>query len=139
VPSSNFQPQPHARDGLSILVIEDEVIVRLHMAAQLRRSGFRVLEAGNADEALRLLGDDTHLAAVITDLKMPGSLDGLELCSWINHARPSLKIIITTAYPDLGGRIPEGCRYDAMMQKPCDPDAIAQTLRGLLMPKDDGA
>jgi DNA-binding NtrC family response regulator len=136
VPSSICHAEPKPNDGNNILVIEDEVLVRLHVAAHLRHTGFRVFEAGNADEALRLLGQDTPFAAVVTDLKMPGSLDGLELCGWINRTQPQLKIIILTAYPDLGASVATECRYDALMQKPCDPDAIAGTLRDLLCPKE---
>jgi CheY-like chemotaxis protein len=136
VPSSNSCVEPTPSDGNNILVIEDEVLVRLHIAAHLRGAGYRVFEAGNADEALRLLGQDTRFAAVITDLKMPGSLDGLELCGWINRTQPRLKIIILTAYPDLGSAAGGGCRYDALMQKPCDPETIARTLRDLLHPKE---
>lgn len=137
MPSSNFSLQSEP-DGIRVLMIEDEVLVRLHVASHLRRAGYRVYEAGNADEALRLLGEGAPFAAVITDLKMPGSLDGLELCSWINRTRPQLKIIITTAYPDLGAAAPAGCRYDALMQKPYNPDEIAQKLHDILARKDDG-
>ena len=73
-----------------ILVVEDEVLVRMMLADQLREAGYRVVEASDADEALRLLQhDELDVKAVISDIKMPGSMDGIELAHVIRSKYPS--------------------------------------------------
>src|SRR4051794_33305168 len=68
-----------------ILVVEDDVLVRLPISEYLRQCGYRVLEAANADEALRILknGGDDQVDVVLTDIEMPGSIEGFGLSKWI--------------------------------------------------------
>ncbi len=83
-------PQP------TVLVIEDEPLIRMTVAEDLQVAGFRVLEAGNADEALRLLETNSSIRAIFTDIDMPGNLDGLKL-AWIVRDRwPPIEIVITS-------------------------------------------
>jgi two-component system, response regulator PdtaR len=60
----------------TVLVVEDEVLVRMVIADYLRDCGFRVLEASTADEAMRVLGTNERVDIVFSDVQMPGSLDG---------------------------------------------------------------
>ena len=55
------------------------MFVRLDLASQLRKAGFEVIEADNADEAHALLTTKVHVDAMLTDIRMPGTIDGLEL------------------------------------------------------------
>src|SRR3984893_8424442 len=73
-----MQAKP-ARPGCVVLIVEDEHLVRVTSADLLAEAGFEVLEAANADEALRILEATPVVRVVFTDVEMPGSLDGLGL------------------------------------------------------------
>ena len=78
-----------------VLVVEDEYWVRLAVAEELRLVGFDVLEARDADDAVRAM-EAQHVDAVFSDLTMPGSMDGIGLINWILEHRPGLKMIVTS-------------------------------------------
>jgi two-component system, response regulator PdtaR len=81
-----------------ILVVEDEVLVRLRGADILAEEGYEVLEAGNADEALRILEAIPNVRAVFSDVGMPGSLDGLGLAHSIYQRWPSIGVVLTSGH-----------------------------------------
>lgn len=113
----------------TILVVEDEVLVRIALAETLRDEGFSVLEAANADEALAVLASSTPLDVVLTDVNMPGSLDGLALGRYVRTTRPGLKVIVVS------GRIPPEVAAgatDAFLAKPYEPASIVRTIDALL-------
>src|SRR5438874_384004 len=73
-PGQEAKPAP-----TTILVVEDEVLVRMLIADQLRNAGYSVIEAADADEALALLAHTFNVNVVLSDVQMPGSLDGAGL------------------------------------------------------------
>jgi CheY-like chemotaxis protein len=80
-----------------ILAVEDHPFVIMDIEITLLEAGYAVLLATNADIALRHLNVRSDIALVLTDIKLPGSLDGLGLMNMIRHLWPSIKIIIVTA------------------------------------------
>ena len=85
--------------GETILFVEDEFSVRKLCSMMLRQTGFRVIEAGNAREALthwKELGNTIDL--VVTDMVMPGGLSGSDLITKLRESRPEVKVILTTGY-----------------------------------------
>ena len=94
-----------------ILVVEDEVLVRLAVTQHLRQAGYEVLEARNADEALRLLAK-ADVDAVFSDIATPGSMDGLQLADWLREHRPEVGTVLTS-----GKLHPDG-RYRYFLGKP---------------------
>jgi CheY-like chemotaxis protein len=62
-----------------VLIVEDEALVRLSMCEEVERAGFKVYEADNADEAIRLLEGNPDIQLIFTDVDMPGSMDGVKL------------------------------------------------------------
>jgi len=86
--------------NISVLLVEDEVLVRMDIADSLAESGFDVLEAGSADEAILETNDAIRL--IITDIDMPGSMDGLKLAAAVRDRWPPIRIIVTS-----GNRIVE--------------------------------
>jgi CheY-like chemotaxis protein len=79
----------------TVLVVEDEVLVRMAVSQQLRECGYNVVEAANADEALTVLQRrDVSMHVVLSDVEMPGSMDGFTLASWIRKNRPDVKVIL---------------------------------------------
>jgi CheY-like chemotaxis protein len=98
-------------DAPLILVVEDEVLVRLAVAQHLRQAGYQVLEARNADEALRLL-KKADVDAVFSDIAMPGSIDGLQLADWLRAHRPEVGTVLTS------GKLQPDGRYEFFLGKP---------------------
>jgi CheY-like chemotaxis protein len=82
-----------------VLVVEDEILVRLTVAAYLRDCGYDVLEAGHANEAMRVLEAGLRVDAVFSDVNMPGGMDGFDLATWIAARRPYVKIMLTSGHP----------------------------------------
>ena len=80
----------------TVLIVEDEVFVRIIAADLLTDSGFQVLEAANADEALALLAEHRDVAVLFTDVNMPGEMDGLALAQHVVASRPEIKVIVTS-------------------------------------------
>lgn len=81
-----------------VLVVEDEVLIRLMLADTLREAGCEVVEAASGDEALSVLHTATTLDVLITDVRMPGRTDGLALASQVRVRQPGLKIIVTSGH-----------------------------------------
>jgi YesN/AraC family two-component response regulator len=76
--------------------VEDEAILSVSTANIIRDEGFEVIEAANAHEAIALLQTNTPVDIVMTDVKMPGTIDGVGLTLFIRANRPALKVIMTS-------------------------------------------
>lgn len=81
-----------------ILVVEDEFLIRMIVSDELRDAGFDVIEACNADEALTIIRSPVPVELIISDVRMPGSLDGLGLLAEIRAISPTLPVIITSGH-----------------------------------------
>lgn len=115
--------------GGTILVVEDEVLVRLSLTETLRDEGYCVLEAANADEAFAVLASSTPLDVVLTDVHMPGSLDGVALGRHVRSTRPELKVIVVS-----GRAAPAAAAEaaDAFLAKPYEPASILRAIDAVL-------
>jgi len=82
-----------------ILVVEDDVFLRYALAEWLRAEGHEVAEAVSGDEAATVLYSIMTVDLVITDVQMPGSLNGLQLARNIRAAFPSLPVIVVSGQP----------------------------------------
>jgi len=71
-----------------VLVVEDEPIILLDVADQLRDAGFDVIEASNADQAIKHLNNNPAIRLLFTDIDMPGSMDGLKLAAAVRDRAP---------------------------------------------------
>jgi two-component system, response regulator PdtaR len=114
-----------------ILVVEDEILVRMSVTAHLRHSGYGVVEAGMADEACQIILAGTPIDVLFTDIAMPGSMDGIALTRWVHHARPATKTIVGSAYDRLADAAYDLCHPDAVIRKPYDYEALLDELRRL--------
>ena len=81
-----------------VLVVEDEVLLLTSLSGALQDAGFATVEATNADDAIQILGGAEPIRLVVTDLRMPGKLDGVDLVKWLVKTRPSLPVVVTTGY-----------------------------------------
>jgi DNA-binding NtrC family response regulator len=90
-----------------ILVVEDEVLVRLAVAQFLRELGYAVVEAIDAAEAMRVIRSDSAIVLVFTDVTMPGEVNGRDLAHWLASHYPRIKVLLTSGIRSEGnGTLP---------------------------------
>ncbi len=77
-----------AKNGIAVLIVEDEALIRMDMAAFLDDGGFVVYEAANADEAIAILHLHSDIRVMFTDIDMPGSMDALRLAAAVRDRWP---------------------------------------------------
>jgi DNA-binding NtrC family response regulator len=112
-----------------VLIVEDEPAIRVWAAMTVEDAGFGVLEAANADEAVRILEARTDIRIVFTDVDMPGSMDGIKLAAAVRGRWPPIEIIVTSGYRSVKEEeLPERAVF---IPKPYDPDQIVETLHRL--------
>jgi CheY-like chemotaxis protein len=81
-----------------ILVVEDEALVRLFAVGLFEEEGFDVVEAANADAALKLLETRDDVRLLFTDIRMPGSCDGMDLARKVHARWPHILLVITSGH-----------------------------------------
>jgi CheY-like chemotaxis protein len=114
-------------ERISVLVVEDEALVRLGIVDFLEDQGFRVFEAQNGDEAISLLVKIADISVLFTDVDMPGGMDGLGLAAAVRDRWPPIKIIVTSGHlRNDQTNLPDDAVF---LAKPYNPDVIAQTVR----------
>lgn len=115
-----------------ILVVEDELLVRIVQVDILREAGFRVAEAQDADEAFDMLRRRPEIAAVLTDVDMPGSLNGFEFARLVKQGWPAVGVLtISGKTHPASGDLPQGV---AFVQKPIGNQALVERVRELVAP-----
>jgi two-component system, response regulator PdtaR len=112
-----------------VLIVEDEPFVRLTGADLLAEAGFEVLEAGNADEAMRILEVTPEVRVVFSDVEMPGSLDGLGLARNICQRWPSIGIVLTSGHRLRAETIP---REGKFLAKPYDGQVLVRHIEEIV-------
>jgi CheY-like chemotaxis protein len=111
----------------TILLVEDEPLVRLDLAEMLEDAGFQVLEAANADIALKVLAaDPDRVTILMTDVTMPGSLDGLALARIVHAQWPHIRLVVTSGQMrPSDGMIPGHGRF---VSKPFLPETMVRAI-----------
>lgn len=118
----------------AILVVEDDVILRMGAAGMLEDAGYRVLEASCASEALEILRAHCGILAVMTDIEMPGSIDGVALAHRIDTDWPDIGVIITSGRFQPGpDELPERAIF---IGKPYSRADIVGCIHILKLPQD---
>jgi CheY-like chemotaxis protein len=116
-----------------VLIVEDEILIRMLLAEALRQADYDVVEAVNAEEALAVLHTSPCPDVLVTDVRMPGSVDGFELAAYVRRTKPELKVIITSGHAGPDGAIGLA---DAFLPKPYQLGAIVSRIR-MLMETDE--
>ncbi len=115
--------------GATILVVDDELLLRLHTTDVLADDGYASEHASSADEAMGLLQAHGY-AAVVTDIQMPGELNGLDLAWAVEAHWPDVGVVITSGtylpYPE---EIPPRARFVA---KPWRDETLLQAVREVI-------
>lgn len=112
-----------------VLIVEDELLIRMDAIEMIEAAGFDTLEAANADEAIAILATRPDIHVVFTDIQMPGSMDGVKLAHFVRDRWPPIKIIATSAHIRVQGyELPNGGRF---LPKPYTAEEVARHLRDL--------
>jgi CheY-like chemotaxis protein len=115
--------------GPTILLVEDELLIRLMVAEQLKSRGFAIIEAADADEALAMLNGGLSFELLLADVKMPGTLDGVELARLVRAKLPTVTVILGSAHIPLPAWSEVA---DAICAKPYDLAELTDTITRLL-------
>jgi CheY-like chemotaxis protein len=81
-----------------VLVVEDEMLLRMRAVGMVEDAGFTPVEAVDADEAVAILESRSDIALLFTDIQMPGSMDGLKLAHAVHERWPPIKIILVSGH-----------------------------------------
>jgi CheY-like chemotaxis protein len=123
----------------TILVVEDEVLVRMVIAQYLRDCGYRVIEAASADEAIIVLKQsELRVDAVLSDVEMPGSMDGFGLARWVRQNREGLEVILVGSPARAADAAADLCESGPALAKPYEPQAVVDQIRRLLAQRTSG-
>jgi two-component system, response regulator PdtaR len=110
-----------------VLVVEDELLIRLAICEELEAEGCDVMTAPNADEAIRLLESRNDISTIFTDIDMPGSMDGLKLAAAVRDRWPPVNIIVTTGKrPPSDDELPVNSRF---VRKPYQASEVLTAIR----------
>jgi CheY-like chemotaxis protein len=126
-------PAPAARARETVLLVEDNEGVREYAKGALERLGYAVIEAADADTALRLIKKRPDVTVLFTDVVLPGAMSGRELADAVRRKYPSLPVLYTTGYTR--NAIVHQGRLDPdvhLLNKPYTQRELARMLRDLI-------
>lgn len=117
----------------TILVVEDDELVRSYVISQLEFMGYQVLSASNGQEAMEIILSDAQIDLLFTDVVMPGGINGRELSDRAQRIRPNLKVLFTSGYTENSivhhGRLDPGVM---LLSKPYSRDELTTKIRNSL-------
>ncbi|HEY3811588.1 MAG TPA: MASE4 domain-containing protein [Caulobacteraceae bacterium] len=130
---ADIAPLRQARDGETVLVVEDDADVIAAARESLLDLGYAVLLAVNADEALALLrGETRRIDILFSDVMMPGGMNGVQLAVEARRLRPGLKVLLTSGYADMVLREHDIPANTPLLSKPYHREDLAQKIRLVL-------
>lgn len=119
-----MDPIPHLS---KVLVVEDETLIRFNISDHLAQTGHEVLEATNAPEAFEVLESEQGVGVIITDIEMPGPVDGLMLAKFATERWPHLRVIVISGHQEADATdLPDGT---AFLSKPFDLEDISRLMK----------
>ncbi|MGV3575214.1 MAG: PAS domain-containing protein [Devosia sp.] len=124
---------PRADGNETVLLVDDEPLIRMLAAEQLEELGYTVIEAGDAASALKLLAMPRNISLLITDVGLPGVMNGRQLADAARQTRPKLEVLFITGYAENAvlnhGHLDAGMH---VMTKPFQMDAFARRVKALI-------
>jgi CheY-like chemotaxis protein len=112
-----------------VLVVEDEFLIRMQAVAIIEQAGYNVVEARNADEAIAILEMREDIRIVVTDIEMPGSMDGIKLARAIRDRWPPVELVVTSGRHRLrADELPPRAKF---MPKPYTPHVLVEVIKTL--------
>jgi PAS domain S-box-containing protein len=132
LPASSDQSGIHRASGETVLVVEDEPVVRSVITELLRDEGYRIMEATDGPSGLQILNMEIRIDLLVTDIGLPG-MNGREFADYAREVRPDLKILFVTGYAQnaalAGGFLKPGME---LITKPFDVDKFSQRVRDMV-------
>ena len=120
-----------------VLLVEDEPLVRLTQVDILKESDFWVVEAQDADEAFELLKSRPEINAILTDVNMPGSMDGFEFARLVRQGWPEVAVLVISGKTGPGpGDLPPNATF---LHKPIMPDDLIAALQDVMARRPQGS
>lgn len=98
-------------DKHHVLIVEDEILVRVGLSEELQDAGYHVVEAADGVSALDVLNGGDRIDLMFTDIRMPGGIDGWDLAERARALRPELPVIYATGYSGENPRLVPGARF----------------------------
>ena len=131
---SRVEPEPVAEGtGETVLIVDDEPTIRMLVFESLREDGYNVIEAADGHEGLKILQGDARIDILVTDVGLPGGMNGRQLADAARIERPNLQILFITGYAEnavIGnGELPPGMR---VLTKPFPLDVLTQRIQEML-------
>jgi CheY-like chemotaxis protein len=120
----------HSTGSAIVLVVEDEMLLRMRAVDMVEDAGFASIEAVDADEAVAILESRSDIALLLTDIQMPGSLDGLKLAHAVRARWPRIKIILVSGQLQLTDTdIPADSRF---FGKPLEAETMIAVMQNMI-------
>lgn len=132
----SLDPAPRTE---TVLIVEDEVLIRMLIAGYLRDCGFKVIEAASGDEALQVLQEaEVAIDIVFSDVEMPGSVDGFGVAQWVRRNRPGVDVVLAASPSRAANAAADLCNSGpgSTIDKPYEPEAVLGEIRRLLAARD---
>jgi len=131
-PAEDMKPDA-GEQRRTVLLVEDEVLVRMTLGEDLRDAGYVVIEAANADEARRLILAGIEFDLLVSDITMPGELDGASLALWLSEQHINTPIVLTSGLPTALQAAKASCaNVDAFVPKPFDHTEFLRKVEALI-------
>jgi len=121
-----------ASEHKTILVVDDDDLVRKSVIAQITSLGYNTIEASNPAAALEIIGGKRPIDLLFSDIVMPGPIDGVELARLAGEQRLGLKVLLTSGYPDLKTSHTSEKKSWAILKKPYRRNELQSVLKDAL-------
>ena len=114
----------------TVLIVEDETLLRVLLAEFLAGCGFDIIDTATADDAVEILAKpDIVIDIIFTDVRMPGHLDGFGLARWVRENRPDLPVLIASGDIGIANLTHQLCASEKFLTKPYDLDSVEDHIR----------
>nr|WP_291846827.1 PAS domain-containing sensor histidine kinase [Bradyrhizobium sp.] len=131
--AADFASTPRARAGETVLIVDDEPSVRMLVSEVLAELGYAAIESKDGASALMVLRSETRIDLLVTDVGLPGGMNGRQLADFGRTARPDLKVLFITGYAEKAAMGDVGLAAGmAILTKPFAMDGLATRINELL-------
>jgi CheY-like chemotaxis protein len=116
----------------TVLVVEDELMVRMPIVEYLRDCGYHVVEACDASEAIAATDAEGSVSVVFSDIRMPGKMDGVALAEWFQSHHPKVPVLLTSGYSGARSTTSTSGYGSQFISKPYSQTQVARRIAALL-------
>ena len=121
---------PDGRDGRVVLIVQEELVIRMDVVEAFDTGGFKIFQADTAEKAIDVLQREPTIRVVFTDVELPGTMDGLTLAHYVRHRWPPTILLVGSGRAVLDtGALPSKGRF---VRKPYSSGNLAEAVLGAL-------